>query len=328
MKSILLKGSRKIYRSLFHPNFPRWGWPKEGERESTNKLLYNLISSEKPCFIGRVGTVEGAIVLNKMTLTKPWSLQRLKGCINYIIDETRMPWWDCGLPFQQLHNNAGFFTKSGNISVRDAERFAEIYLHYIPIMDVLGRFSYNNKFFPFSPKCKHVQLESLYPFFVEEPWTKALEGKNVLVVHPFKKTIEEQYKRRQLLFKNPNCLPQFNLKVIKAIQSAAGEVPPYKDWFEALDYMKNEIAKTDFDVALIGCGAYGLPLAGFIKEELYKQAVHIGGGTQLLFGIKGQRWIRDYEQSCYRDMFNEYWVFPNEEERPQNAKIVEGACYW
>lgn len=328
MKSIILKGARKLYRAIVQPEFPRWGWPKEGERESTNNLLFNLLSSDKPCFIGRMGTVEGAIVLNKMTLTKPWSLQRIKGCINYITDETRMPWWDCGLPFEQLQRNAGFFTNHGDVSISDAERFANLYLHYIPLMDVLGRFSYNNKFFPFNPQCKHVQLESLYPFFVQRPWMKALENKNVLVIHPFKQTIERQYERRHLLFKNPNCLPQFNLTVLKAVQSAAGEKTPFKDWFEALEYMKSEISRTNFDIAILGCGAYSLPLAGYIKEELNKKAIHIGGGTQLLFGIKGQRWIRDYDQSCYRDMFNEYWVFPDETERPKNAKYIEGACYW
>ena len=327
MKSIILKGTRKLYRAITHPVFPRWGWPKEGEWESTNRLLYEMISRDKPCFISRIGTVEGAIVLNRLTLTQPWSLERLKGCFRYITDETRMPWWDCGLPFEQLQKNAGFFTDHG-VSIDDAERFADLYLHYIPLIDVLGRFSYNNKFFPFNKDCKHVQLESLYPFFVKENWMRALEGKNVLVVHPFKETIESQYKKRKLLFSNPDCLPQFNLIVVKAVQSAAGEKTPFNDWFEALEYMKSEIANIDFDIAILGCGAYGLPLAGYIKEELYKKAIHMGGGTQLLFGIKGQRWMRDYVHSCYRDMFNEHWVFPNEHDRHQNALAVERACYW
>lgn len=74
----------------------------------------------------------------------------------------------------------------------------------------------------------------------------------------------------------------------KSVQSIAGQKTPYKDWFEALEKMKNDIAKIDFDVAIIGCGAYGLPLAGYIKEELHKKSIHIGGGTQLLFGIKGK----------------------------------------
>lgn len=114
----------------------------------------------------------------------------------------------------------------------------------------------------------------------------------------------------------------------KSVQSIAGQKTPYKDWFEALEKMKNDIAKIDFDVAIIGCGAYGLPLAGYIKEELHKKSIHIGGGTQLLFGIKGKRWEEDYKNSCYRDMFNPNWVYPNENERPKNANCIEGGCYW
>lgn len=208
------------------------------------------------------------------------------------------------------------------------EKFAEIYLHYIPQMDVCGRFAAYERYIPFGKNCKMVQLESLYPFFVNKPWTLALRDKKVLVVHPFKETIESQYKKREWLFPNKDTLPEFDLKVIKAVQSIAGERPHYKDWFEALESMKEQIAHTDFDVAIIGCGAYGLPLAGFVKEELHKKAVHLGGGTQLLFGIKGRRWIEDYKNPCYRNMFNEHWVFPSETERPKSASVVENGCYW
>ncbi|WP_274095727.1 hypothetical protein [Riemerella anatipestifer] len=38
-------------------------------------------------------------------------------------------------------------------------------------------------------------------------------------------------------------------------------------WFDALEDMKNKIDLVDFDVAIIGCGAYGLPLASYIKNK-------------------------------------------------------------
>ena len=44
-----------------------------------------------------------------------------------------------------------------------------------------------------------------------------------------------------------------------------------------------------FDIAIIGCGAYGLPLAAKLKKE-GRQAIHLAGVTQLMFGIKGKRW--------------------------------------
>ena len=53
--------------------------------------------------------------------------------------------------------------------------------------------------------------------------------------------------------------------------------------------MYTEAVKIDFDTAIIGCGAYGFPLAAKLKAA-GKQAFHMGGATQLLFGIKGSRW--------------------------------------
>lgn len=45
----------------------------------------------------------------------------------------------------------------------------------------------------------------------------------------------------------------------------------------------------DYDIVLLGCGAYGFPLAAYAKRR-GKQAIHMGGSLQLLFGIKGKRW--------------------------------------
>jgi ketopantoate reductase len=86
--------------------------------------------------------------------------------------------------------------------------------------------------------------------------------------------------------------------------------------------MENEISKIDFDIAIIGCGAYGLPLAAHVKR-MGKKVVHMGGATQLLFGIKGKRW----EDSNFK-FINKYWVRPLEEEKPKDHKKVEDSCYW
>jgi hypothetical protein len=99
--------------------------------------------------------------------------------------------------------------------------------------------------------------------------------------------------------------------------------------------MKSEINKADFDICLIGCGAYGFPLAAHVKR-MGKKAFHIGGSLQLLFGIKGKRWeVNDphYELGNdniidYYSLPNEYWVRPLEEEKPANHSKVEDSCYW
>jgi len=92
-----------------------------------------------------------------------------------------------------------------------------------------------------------------------------------------------------------------------------------------LKYMEDEISKVDFDIALIGCGAYGMPLAAYVKR-IGKISVHLAGWTQMLFGIYGNRWMVD--QPEFAKYVNEYWVKPLPEEVPANYKKVENGCYW
>ena len=150
------------------------------------------------------------------------------------------------------------------------------------------------------------------------------------MIHPFAETISRQYKKREQLFANKAILPEFELLTYKSVQSIGGNAE-FKDWFEALDKMKNDIDKLEYDIAILGCGAYGLSLAAHIKRS-GKKAVHLGGVTQILFGIKGRRWenptLEMSRNGYYPDLFNDNWCRPNESERPKSADKVEGACYW
>jgi hypothetical protein len=157
-----------------------------------------------------------------------------------------------------------------------------------------------------------------------------LEGKHVLVVHPFAEDIINQYKNhREQLFEDKRVLPKFaSLRVVKAVQSLGGESNGFQDWFEALDWMKTEMDKASYDVALIGCGAYGFPLAAHAKRTGHK-AVHLSGALQLLFGIRGKRWDSNYNTIYnYSSLFNNYWTHPQEHTKPLGFNKVEDGCYW
>ena len=99
--------------------------------------------------------------------------------------------------------------------------------------------------------------------------------------------------------------------------------------------MKKEIDSKEYDICLIGCGAYGFPLAAHIKRK-GKKAVHLGGALQLLFGIKGKRWenpnygVKEWgiPYGSYSTLINQYWISPNQNEKPTNANQVENGCYW
>lgn len=176
-----------------------------------------------------------------------------------------------------------------------------------------------------------VDLSELMPIGRKQSWTRMLAGKRVLVIHPFATTIQSQYKRRNLIFPESDFLPEMELQVIRAVQSAGAnqERSGFPDWFAARDAMVEEIRKREFDVALIGAGAYGMFLGDACKQA-GRQAVHIGGATQLLFGILGRRWTEEFGKSSrdIRGEFNEYWVGAAKDEIPEDERSVEGGGYW
>lgn len=229
----------------------------------------------------------------------------------------------------QMKNWSGFFPSKKELGYR----FKDIMIDSISEANVMGIWmlpfeeyylnSYGNK------QLKTTYLLDLEPWSSpKEPWSAALKGKKVLVIHPFKETIERQYKRREEIFPGTDILPEFELKTLKAVQTVAGEKDSrFSTWFDALEWMYHEAMKIDFDVAIIGCGAYGFPLAAKLKQA-GKQAIHLAGATQLLFGIKGKRWEENTAFSYVQKFFNDAWMYPSDEDKPKAADKVEGGCYW
>lgn len=331
MKNLLIRVVRKIYRKISCKSF----LPPDCDcdRQSSNDRIYKILSSGQPCMIARFGTTEINCINNYLTVRSDKNI--IKKCLEFIIGNTHTPWWNRE-HFHTMCIYSGIFPESQET----AEHFSERYLQDIPEIDILACHQYYERFMPLRDDIERVQLEMLYPFFVERPWTRILKGKRVLVIHPFENTIKKQYIKRKFLFENSEILPDFELITMKAVQTVAGNKSEFKDWFEALAYMENRINDIEFDIAIIGCGAYGLPLAAHVKR-MGKQAIHLAGGTQLLFGIIGNRWTDSYKKIGtwhylpgkdinidYTPLFNENWCYPLAEDTPKNAKAVEGACYW
>lgn len=279
---------------------------KKVDGNYTQNYIANCISGHKPTMISRFGCFESKCLGEGYGISYG-KMQNFKSSTLHTI-----------------HNNAGVFP----YGEEGAKRFFEITSPTINNIDFLGVWTTEMHDYLVDQKCSEAMqiadLDCLEPFRFDDPWTKALKGKKVVVVHPFKETIESQYAKRELLFDNPKMLPQFDLRVVRAVQTIAGETDArFSDWGEALNYMFEECMKEDFDVAIIGCGAYGMPLASMLKDQ-GKVAIHLGGATQIIFGIKGGRW----DNSPISKLYNEHWVRPLSTETPQHAVSVEKACYW
>lgn len=311
----LLKILRKIYLLLHDADHSQKLISLPSQKDYANQLIYKLLISDKPIMITRFGATEASCISNFIGVKKS-----KKNILDYIKGRELEWWWD-KKAWNQLQVWSGFFP----INEESIRRFSELYLNEMHKIDLLGSWLKSEKLLLGSHLPNQVLLEDLEPFFTNTPWTKALAGKNVLVVHPFDSTIQSQYKFREKLFDN-DLLPEFNLITYKSVQTLADSNTQFETWFDALDFMKSDIRQIDFDICIIGCGAYGLPLAAFVKD-LGKKAIHLGGVTQLLFGIIGKRW-ESYVRFPYFNLFNEFWTRPIPGEVPAGHNKIEDGCYW
>lgn len=294
--------------------------------DKASELIYNLLATGKPCMIARYGSTEMFAITNYLGVTA-----KHHSAWKYIQGKQFAWWWENNVKYQMTRWSGFFPATEENLM-----KFGEMMVEDSKQVDILGSWLSTEQYLNEQLKsASRVHLMQLEPFWGTKPWSRALKGKRVLVVHPFSETIKTQYNKRHELFLKDETLPDFEvLEVVRAVQSIGGE-SSYKDWFDALNFMKSEIEKHDFDVCLVGCGAYGFPLAAHVKR-MGKQAVHLGGALQLLFGIRGNRWedpnygVKEWgiPSGTYSGLSNEYWVRPSKEEKPKIAGQVEGSCYW
>lgn len=324
MKDLFYKTARYIYRCLnlsVNTIYKNKEFPNVISIEAGNDFISMKIIQGTAKMISRFGTPESNALLNYLQIEERKNKHpiirlnaQLKGFKDY---------WDNDVK-KALSDLVGVFP----INNDNLEKFSNYYIRQIKNIDYIGIWGFVpgetylvNRFCHQAIKYNPISLE---PYFFNNPWSASLKGKKVLVIHPFINSIESQYQRRNLIFENQNILPEFSLKTIRAVQSIAGNKTPYNNWFEALEAMQKEIDNCDFDVALIGAGSYGLPLASYVKQK-NKIAIHMGGSLQILFGIKGKRWD---EHETISKLYNAHWIRPSEEEMVPDAKKVEGGCYW
>ena len=272
--------------------------------DKANLLLYNRLLEGSPFIAGKLGSVESRLVGEYRYRT---------GRVNRFTRKTRM----------QVHQNAGIFPVDDQSLVVAAEQLWTA----VQNLDLLGcwpveyqaRLMSDMKTLPV--RCEMPDLE---PFHYTLPWSAALAGKRVLVLHPFVSSFLHQWKRRELLFPHSPILPDFKPIFLPSPVTTKGANHNFLSWHHALESTWNRIECTQFDVALIGCGAYSLPLALRIKT-MGKPAIHLGGSLQLMFGVFGKRWEKFATQ---RSLVNKAWIRPLLSDRPINYQAVEDGCYW
>jgi len=281
----------------------RWRYPAVfdgvlGDQEA-GKWISEALLSRRPLMVGRLGSVEA----------------RLLG-------EARFGHFS-RVTCREAHRNAGIFPSELEMLEAAAARLG-CALQEVDLLALWDSPYQARLIAQVSPMPDLCSLAALEPWWQSNPWSASLEGQRVLVVHPFAQSIQSQWQRRHLLFPGTRVLPEFELQVLKPPLTLGGLTAGFVSWSVALDELIARTSELRFDVALLGCGAYGLPLAAAIKA-MGRPALQLGGALQLLFGIRGRRWEA---MPPFVALMNEHWVRPLPDETPSAAIQVDGGCYW
>jgi len=189
--------------------------------DEANLLLYNRLRDGVPLFAGKLGSVESR-VLGEHRYRQRWQ--------SHFNSRTRL----------QAHQNSGIFPVDDSALAATAE---ELWAAMRSI-ELLGCWpvEYQARLMMDLPQLpQRCEMPDLEPFFYPLPWTAALEGKRVLVLHPFLRSLERQWGRRQELFPGRPVLPLFDPVFVASPMTVRGAVHGYISWQSALDQLWQQV---------------------------------------------------------------------------------------
>jgi len=279
--------------------------------QSNNKII-ELIESNKPFYITRLGD-QVSVISIQYIINKKVNTDLLKK--NYSL-------YNDGIYSKNDLSKIELFCKMYNKSVIESNYLASFENLYVE----------NQNFYKNNFNVNQIHSRVLEPFYLLEqnviPWTHYLKNKKILIINPFIKSFKKQLNNDFQIFKDKRLFDKNQQFVFyKNYQTIAGN-HIHNDWYETFNLMCEDIKNIDFDIALLGCGGYGLPLCHYIKTELNKSAIYIGGGLQLLFGVFGNRWENtEFWKKIIKENDCKF-IRPCEDEICKNANNIENGCYW
>lgn len=297
---------------------------EEGRVSKDQEYLKQILCSNSPLMIGRLGAIELVAFLNYLQINGRLPSNESFNLLDYYCDKVLPNWWAVGSQ-RSMCNNAGFFPAN----TRNLNKWGKLMDDDIKCVDILLRWLKNEELIlPLNENMNFLAYRNVeYPFKFKNPYVECFEGKRILVVSPFSKTIESQFKKMDKIWRGQlRMCPKYELQTLQSYNILGGRNCSQNDvtnWFDALNKMKDSISNKDFDIALIGCGAYAFHLAAHVKR-IGKKAITTCGSTQLLFGIYGNRWEKFLIDN---NVFNQYWARPFDE-KPKGYEKVENAAYW
>jgi hypothetical protein len=150
------------------------------------------------------------------------------------------------------------------------------------------------------------------------------KNKKILIISPLSKSIEYQLKNKDKLYIDyqfPECeFKTYNTKITynsnDDTKESLGLVT--NNWHEECQRMVEEISNIDFDIAFLSCASYSMFLGNYIRYNMRKQALYLGGILNIYFNIYGGRYDDNYYKKCGLNL--EYQIDPLENDEIEHIK--------
>jgi len=239
------------------------------------------------------------------------------------------------LRFDTMKNNAGVQISSNT----SCKKYADAYFKAFENCDMLtgwSKMSFDNVYAGIKDSQDYVDMKykkqrvwaesmEIYNHIYGTPWTLALEGKRILIISAFVKSIKEKIPVLDKIY--PREIFKNNDFVFLKPPQLAGENPS-REWdIELADFCDElDSIKDDYDVALVSCGGLGNLVCNHIYNS-GKSAIYVGGVLSMFFGVWGNRWLEE-KPDIMKLYMNRHWSRPKPEERPLGFKSIESACYY
>lgn len=171
----------------------------------------------------------------------------------------------------------------------------------------------------------------IFHYIYSNPWTRALQGKRLLIISAFAETMAKQVAQGNLskIYDGVELFPSCQFQFVKPPMGLAdSKVDEYAVEMTKF-YKRLDKYKRSYDVALVSCGGIGNAVCNYLFEAHKKSAIYVGGVLPMYFGILGRRW--EDERPDVVKMFaegNPAWTRPATHERPSGFSTIEGGAYW
>ncbi len=296
------------------------------EKSQMILAIQQSIESGKGLAIGKLGHSEQLTLLFNQALKTPSSLASTASIRSLYV----------ALKFH-AERQTGIFPTDFNF----LSRYVDFYEKQVNQIDFIGLFGSPNEakiIKSLSPETRFLKYTDTEPDRSEkyDPtrcYLPLFKNKKILIVAPFanfakqraqKETFEQVWQKIGARWFEPD-----SFEAVEIPYSFIGQTSTFERFSDSLALFEDitqQIDCYDYDVALIAAGSLALPLAAHVKQKS-KVAVSLGGHLQTLFGILGERWVRDAIWS--ERYINKHWVRLPDQLIPSNARLLaDKQAYW